>query len=157
MNFLNIIINNSNTKEARLYSVALKAAEKPDTGITINIPAAYNVIKDSAALAAKYIPHYIFGTYTDPFEALKGKFTRQDVTEFVEASHRDLVCRQLLVIILNKIGNTNVSSTPTQSGNVADALNPYGDYESYLAPAEPVKTISEDPVSIICKAFAVKS
>jgi len=157
VNFLDIIVNNSNAKEARLYGVAKKAAEKPDTGITINIPAAYNVIKDSAALAVKYIPHYIFGTYTDPFEALKGKFTRQDVTEFVEASHRDLVCRQLLVIILNKIGNINVVSTSTASANVADALNPYGDYESYVSSSEPAKTVTEDPVTIICKAFATKN
>lgn len=154
MNFLDIIVSNSDTREARLYNAAKKASEKPDTGITVNIPAAYNVIKDSATLAVKYLPHYIFGNYADPFEALKGKFTRQDVKEFVETSHKDHVIQQLLVIILDEIG-TAANSSIAITSKTADAVNPYGDYESYLAPVEPVKIVDTDPVSIICKAFQV--
>lgn len=155
MNFLDIIINNSNTREARLYPAAKRASEKPDTGVTINVPAAYNVIKDSAGMAIRYLPHFIFGSYPDPFEALKGKFSKQDVIEFVEASHRDDVIHQLLVIILDEIGAPQaVTAKPAIA---SDAVNPYGDYESYLSSQEPVKTVTEDPVSMICRAFAVKA
>jgi len=155
MNFFNIIVNNSDTKEARLYGAAKRAAEKPDTGVTINIPAAYNVIKDSASMAVKYIPHYVFGNYADPFEALKGKFTRQDVTEFVEASHKDHVIQQLLTVILDEIDATKTGNRPvnTKSGGTADA---YGDYEAYMTPIEPAKEVPQDAVSLICQAFAVK-
>lgn len=155
MNFLDIIVNNSNTREARLYPAAKKASEKPDTGVTINVPAAYNVIKDSAGMAVRYLPHFIFGSYPDPFEALKGKFTKSDVVEFVEASHRDDVIHQLLVIILDEIGAPQSASG--KAVVAADATNPYGDYESYLTSHEPVKTVVLDPVTLICQAFAVKA
>lgn len=155
MNFLDIIVNNSDTREARLYGAAKRAAEKPDTGVTINIPAAYNVIKDSANMAVRYLPHYIFGNYADPFEALKGKFSRQDVVEFVEASHKDHVIQQLLTVILDEISIVKNISRPAaiKGSNTAD---PYGDYETYVAPAEPVKEVPQDPVSAICQAFQVK-
>ena len=154
MNFLDIIVSNSDTREARLYGAAKRAVDKPDTGVTINIPAAYNVIKDSANMAVKYLPHYIFGNYADPFEALKGKFTKGDVVEFVEASHKDHVVQQLLTIILDEI-DTSATTPGTTITKTADTNNPYGDYESYLAPAEPVKIVTEDPVTLICKAFCV--
>lgn len=153
MNFLDIIIKNSDTREARLYGAAKRAADKPDTGVTINIPAAYNVIKDSAGMAVKYLPHYIFGNYADPFEALKGKFTKQDVTEFVAASHKDHVIQQLLAIILDEIGIANTSSTAIS--RPSDASDPYGEYESYTGPAEPVKVVDNDPITVICRAFCV--
>lgn len=154
MTFLDIIINNSDTREARLYGAAKRAAEKPDTGVTINIPAAYNVIKDSANMAVKYLPHYIFGNYADPFEALKGKFTKQDVAEFVAASHKDHVIQQLLTIILDEIGVVANASVSTGSKAIA-ANDPYGEYESYTTPTEPVKIIDNDPVTVICQAFHV--
>lgn len=151
MKFIEIILANSDAKESRLYKPALKAMEKPDTGVTINIPAAYNVIKDSATIAVKYIPHLVFGMYANPFDALKGKFSFTDVKEFVEASHKDFVLNQLLVIILNKIGGP-VQTTTTTSG-LASLDNPYGDYESYSGVQ--VEKSTDDPVKIICKAFGV--
>jgi len=143
MRFIDIILETSPIKEAKLAGPALKCSEKPDNGVTILNPAAYYVIKDCATLATKYLPHYVFGLYANPLEDLKGKFNYQNVKEFVEAAYNDVVMNQLLTLILDKI-KKNPASIPINSND------PYGDYESYEASAK-----EKDAVSTICTAFAV--
>jgi hypothetical protein len=142
MRFLDIIIENSTVKEAKLYSPAQKASEKPDSGVTIQNPAAYHVIQDCAVIATKYLPIYIFGLYANPFEDLKSKFNFQDIKEFVSAAYSDMTLNQLLTLILEKI--KKLPYTPISSSN-----DPYGDYEAY----EGVK--EKDVTTLICKAFNV--
>ena len=77
MEFVNIILQNSNLKEAKLYGAAQKAATNPEIGITIQNKAAYHVIKDCATIAMCYLPHLVFGSYVNPFESLKGKFKKE--------------------------------------------------------------------------------
>lgn len=142
MRFLDVIIDNSPVKEAKLYSPSQKAAEKPDNGVVIQNPAAYHVIQDCANMTRKYLPIYVFGLYAHPFEELKGKFNFQDIKEFVDAAFSDVTLNQLLILILDKA--KKIPYTPTASSN-----DPYGDYESYTGVNE------KDIVSLLCKAFNV--
>jgi hypothetical protein len=142
MRFLDVIIENSPVKEAKLYSPAQKAAEKPDSGVTIQNPAAYHVIQDCAKMTVTFLPFYVFGLYAHPFDDLKGKFNFKDIKEFVDAAFSDVTLNQLLILILDKI--KKLPYTPAQNAN-----DPYGDYESYEGVNE------KDVVSLLCKAFNV--
>jgi len=149
MNFIDIILQNSQAKEAKLYLPAKKANEVPETGVSIQTPAAYHVIKDCAAITLKYLPHYIFGLYANPFEVLKGKFQYNDVVEFVNAANSDMVMNQLLTLITSKIKSPG-TAVPTVSPLVSPH-DPYGDYDSYTP--TPVQEV--DTVTRICNAFSV--
>jgi len=155
MNFIDQIIQNSQVKEAKLFGPSKKAAERPETGITIQTPAAFHVIKDCATLANKYLPHYVFGTYANPFEVLKGKFKREDIQEFVTAAMADIVLNQLMILILEKIRKSpympEVSTTVSVEAN--NSADPYGDYESASTTVQTNKQL--DPVSLLCIAFGV--
>jgi hypothetical protein len=48
MKFIDIILQNSQAKEAKLYGPATKASTNPETGVTILNPAAFHVIRDCA-------------------------------------------------------------------------------------------------------------
>jgi len=144
MKFIDIILQNSQAKEAKLIGPATKASTNPETGVTILNPAAYHVIKDSATLAIKYVPHYVFGLYANPFEVLKGKFEYQDIVEFVKSAHADMVLNQLLILIVEKVKKSSSSI----SGSDGD---PYGDYESYSYSDSSEAT----SIALICKAFGV--
>jgi hypothetical protein len=156
MKFIDIILQNSQAKEAKLYGPSKKASDSPETGIVIQNPSAYHVIKDCATLANKYIPHYVYGLYANPFEALKNKFTKADIDEFVRSAASDLVQYQLLVLILDKV-KTVVSnaSAPVQSvASLSNSDDPYGEYEyTTQQPVQQVKSV--DTVSILCEAFGV--
>jgi hypothetical protein len=143
MKFIDIILQNSQAKEAKLVGPAGKASTNPDTGVTILNPAAYHVIQDCAKLTIKYLPHYVFGLYANPFEVFKGKFEYSDVVEFVKAALSDMVLNQLLVLILEKI--KKASSTL-----VASNTDPYGDYESYSLTDK-----DQQATAMICSAFGV--
>jgi hypothetical protein len=142
MRFLDIIIENSPVKEAKLYGPAQKASEKPDNGIVIQNPAAYHVIQDCANITKKYLPIYVFGLYAHPFEELKGKFNFSNIKEFVDAAFSDVTLNQFLILILDKA--KKLPYTP-----VAASHDPYGDYESYEGVNE------KDVVSQLCRAFNV--
>jgi len=71
MRFVEIILENSTAKEAKLYNAARKAYQNPEIGITIQNKAAYHVIRDCAGITTKYLVHYVFGCYADPFVELK--------------------------------------------------------------------------------------
>jgi len=143
MRFLDIILENSPVKQAKLAGPAAKCAEKPDNGVTIVNPAAYHVIKDCALIASKYLPHHIFGLYANPLEELKGKFNYQNVKEFVDAAYSDIVLNQLLILILDKI-KRSPGAIPV------NANDPYGDYESYESNVR-----EKDTVNLVCQAFSV--
>lgn len=144
MRFLDVIIENSPVKEAKLWSPSKKAFESPDNGVTIQNPAAYHVIKDCAMITQKYLPHYIFGLYANPFNDLTGKFHYQDIKEFVDAAFSDVVMNQLLILVLDKAKKLPIPI------DVA-STDPYGDYEAY----EGVK--EKDVLSLLCKAFNAPS
>jgi hypothetical protein len=143
MKFIDIILQNSQAKEAKLLGPATKASTNPETGVTILNPAAFHVIRDCATLAIKYLPHYVFGLYANPFEVLKNKFEYPAVVEFVKAALSDMVLHQLLLLITEKIKK----SSSTLGGTDSD---PYGDYESY-------NTVDKEQTAIvlICQAFGV--
>jgi len=143
MKFIDIILQNSQAKEAKLIGPASKASTNPETGVTIVNPAAYHVIKDCAKMTIKYVPHYVFGLYANPFELLKGKFQYNDVVEFVKAAFSDMVLNQLLVLILEKIKKSSSSLGGSDS-------DPYGDYESYNYTDK-----EQSAISLICEAFGV--
>jgi hypothetical protein len=159
MKFLEIIVNNSSIKESKLYGPSKKASINPESGITIQNQSAYHVIKDCALLANRYLPHYIFAQYEDPFQALKGKFKKQDIEEFIKSTNSHFVNRQLLVLILDKIGKTisKEDSLPLKPTATEIELNdPYGEY-GYETETQTIPTIGKDNVQILCDAFQVSS
>ena len=137
MKFLDIIVSSSTAKESKLYAPAQKAFAVPETGVTIQSAAAYNVIKDCAQMSIRYIPHYIFGLYANPVSQLEGKFTIADIDEFYNASKNDIVLYQLLVIIINKIEPLFKSGETILQKNTND---PYGDFSELIerAPARDI-------------------
>lgn len=157
MKFIDVILNNSDLNEAKLYSAAHKCLDKPDTGITIQHKGAYNVIRDCAKVTTRYLPHYIFGAYTKPFQTLKGKFTKPDIEEFVKKSRDDYALNQLLSIIVEKYKSENGAieeAVNNFSENTLDSNDPYGYYGMNDEIDEaPVPKMSE--VDMLCKAFSV--
>lgn len=162
MKFINTILENSPQREGKLYAPAHKAYNKPDTGITIQHKGAYNVIKDCANITIKYLPHFIFGAYTNPFQTLKGKFTKPDIEEFVKKARDDFALNQLLTIILNKCSDVVVqkkdnSVTKSSPLNELDASDPYGLYG--MNDVEEVEVETENKLSdveVLCLAFEAK-
>ena len=157
MKFLNILFDNSGLNEAKLYSAAHKCVDKPDTGITIQHKGAYNVIRDCAKVTTRYLPHYVFGGYPNPFQALRGKFTKPDIEEFVKKCRDDYALNQLLVVILQKYKSENNLEDSTAKQEIkfeTDANDPYGYYGEVADNPEPVVEKVTD-VDILCKAFSV--
>lgn len=161
MKFIETILANSAVKEAKLYSAAKKASINPATGVTIQNKSAFYVIKDSAMLAVRYLPHFVFAQYQDPFSALKGKFTKNDIIEFVQNTNSDFSNLQLLTLILSKIKNnddtTIVKQPTTDVVQDFDLSDPYGDYGSgvYQEVVQSEKEADKDTVQILCEAFGV--
>ena len=151
MRFLEIIIENSLAKEAKLYGPSKKASEHPETGITIQTPAAFHVIRDCARFANLYLPHFIFGSYANPVDTLKGKFKKEEVEEFVLAAKSDIILFQLLTLILAKVRKPNQEISRNVVGDVKTS-DPYGEYESYT---DSVVQDTQDPVTLLCSAFGV--
>lgn len=160
MKFIEILLNNSTVKEAKLYTAAKKASQKPDTGVTINNKSAYHVIKDSATIAYKYLPHYVFGQYQDPFQALKGKFQRQDIQDFLTVANSDFVYHQLLSLILDKIGkDPEPQETKPIMSDFVPNDDPYGEYgtTSYEETSKPISSSKNlSNLDLLCEAFGVK-
>lgn len=119
--------------QAKIYKAASKAAENPSIGITINNPAALQVIKDCALITMKCLPLYVFADYKDPFRDLSGKFAKKDITEFIEKSKTDIILETLLTLIVAKakevmpeiFRQVKVSEGPSAASLTDD---PYGDY-----------------------------
>lgn len=162
MKFVKILFENSELKQAKLYQPAHKAYDKPDTGITIQHPGAYNVIKDCADITIKYLPHYVFGAYAHPFVSLKGKFKKPDIEEFVKKCRDDYTLNQLLVVIKEKCEAQNSSiqtivySNELLKSTSSDMDDPYDLYE--MVEAHDEKTVSNNisDVDLLCLAFSVE-
>jgi hypothetical protein len=162
MKFLDILFENSSLKQAKLYQPAHKAYNKPDTGITIQHPGAYNVIKDCAGIAIDYLPHYVFGAYAHPFVTLKGKFKKPDIEEFVKKCRDDYSLNQLLIIIKEKYNTqspniqTVVVSNDLLKKASTDMDDPYGLYGVEEAYEEKSTSTELSDVDLLCLAFAVE-
>jgi hypothetical protein len=156
MKFIDTIIQVSQLKEAKLFGPSKKASERPETGITIQTPSAFHVIKDCATIANRYLPLFVFGHYANPFEALRGKFEKADIVDFVNESKNDIVLFQLLTLILDKIKKTSmhVESAPAALQIDDTAADPYGDYEVFSTTL-PSTSPQVDVISLLCTAFAV--
>lgn len=159
MKFIEILLQNSTVKEAKLYTAAKKASLKPDTGVTIINQSAYHVIKDSATIAYKYLPHYIWGQYQDPFQALKGKFQKQDIQDFLTVANSDFVYHQLLSLILDKIGKDAEpqEQKPVVTNYAPSSDDPYGEYgsTSYDEVVQSTTQINISTLDLLCKAFGI--
>jgi hypothetical protein len=161
MKFIDIILENSEAKESKLYSPAKKAVNNPETGITIQNKSAYHVIKDCAELTVKYLPHYIFGQYENPVKSLNGKFKKLDIAEFIKESEKDFVIKQLLDIILNNLEDhinsikSKHNKDNSMDSTVTEPSDPYGEY-GFSSQSEPVEC-SLTPLELLCNIFNVKS
>jgi hypothetical protein len=158
MKFIEIILQNSELNQAKLYGPSHKCLDKPDTGITIQHKGAYNVIKDCAYVTTKYLPHFIFGAYTNPLASLKGKFSKLDIEEFVKKSRDDTSLYQLLLIVLDKCssigGKKQVDFNNTQ--NDMQTSDPYGFYGSGDLNNVENEDDNLTDVEILCLAFEAK-
>jgi hypothetical protein len=165
MTFINIILENSSDKFAKLYGPAFKASQTPENGITIQNKSAYHVIKDCATIARSYVPLYVFEQYINPFSTLNGKFTRANISEFVHSTKSIKANYHLLCVILNKIeGNKKekVTEEPIliQEENINN--DPYGDYginndtkkyiNQYKQPLD-----GNEIVDLLCESFGVSN
>ena len=132
MDFIKILLDNSELKEAKLFKAAAKAKANPEIGVVINNKAAFHVIKDCADVTIKYLPLYVFGSYQDPLNELKGKFTKKQIEEFIVESEKELWLKQLLILIIEKIKNCtgkNIENGENSKNELVENLSdPYGDY-----------------------------
>jgi len=134
MTFEEKIIKNSSIRQKNLVRPAKIAFEKPDTGVTINKKGAYYLIKDSADVTVKYVVHLCYGSYNNPINDLKGKFTQSEIIDFVGRSKEEQQTKQLLNIILTDIGVVNKDFTTETKEDIdltiTDEVDDvYGDYE----------------------------
>lgn len=164
MEFIQILLQNSNLKEAKLYSAAQKAATNPEIGITVQNKAAYHVIKDCAAITMHYLPHLVFGSYLNPFESLKGKFSRESIAEFVKLAETTVSLNQLMHVIISKAQKMNILTTeqkdelPDIKLDVRDVSmdDPYGEYgviDNHIKPQKTTTITSMTPFEQLCKVF----
>lgn len=159
MKFIDKLIENTELKESKLYAAAQKCFAKPDTGITIQHKGAYNVIKDCANVTVRYLPHYIFGAYANPFETLKGKFTKLEIEEFVKKSRDDYALEQLLTLIVNKFKDQpsklekRVEVAPKSDMGMSDPYGMYGSDEFEVE--ENSRNDQMGEVEMLCLAFGV--
>jgi hypothetical protein len=159
MNFINIIVENSKEKIAKLYKPAIKANDNPENGITIQNKSAYYVIKDCAEVAKDYIPLIVFETYKNPFEDLMGKFTKEDIAEFLIFTKTNIASKHLLLIIseeYNKLKTKKINKPDTI--HIMDSSDPYGEYGSESFELVNTSDSSSDsPFNILCEAFGVNN
>lgn len=158
MRFIEIILENSKSKEAKLFAPAKKAANNPETGITIQNKSAYHVIKDCANITVKYLPHYIFANYDCPFTELSGKFKRKEIEEFVSSTENDMVLKQLLIIILEQHGSVDIKPEVDMiDNNDLEFSDPYGEYGVGFdkATVKMENNNNSSTVDTLCKIFDV--
>ncbi len=159
MKFIDKLIENTELKESKLYAAAQKCFAKPDTGITIQHKGAYNVIKDCANVTVRYLPHYIFGAYANPFETLKGKFTKLEIEEFVKKSRDDYALEQLLTLIVNKFKDQpskvekKTELAPKSDMGMSDPYGMYGSDEFEVE--DNLRNDQMGEVELLCLAFGV--
>lgn len=133
--FEEVILENSDEQIAKLYGSAARAAEKPETGIEIKKKAAYYVIRDCATVTRKYLALHVWGTYNDPIIDLKGKFTSNEVKDFIARSKTDTEAKLLKKLIVADIKEKYEVTQHTTSGTTfsyeVDKEDIYSYYEEY--------------------------
>ena len=137
MTFEEKIIKNSEIRQKNLMRPAKIAFEKPDTGVTINKKGAYFLIKDSADITVKYLPLLSYGSFKNPINDLKGKFTQSEIIDFVGRAKEESYTNQLLSVILTDIGCTQPITQVIDDDeseeldlSFSDDEDVYGDYET---------------------------
>ena len=162
MKFIKAIIDVSTAKEAKLFEPSKIASINPDTGVIIQKPAAFHVIKDCATLAHEYLPLYLFEKLENPFELLKGKITKDDLREFVSASNESVFYKHLLIVVLHKaqknapVKNSSAAINIKILTNSSSDFDPYGEYGLENTSDQNLeKTQIDDPLTILCEAFNV--
>ena len=128
------ILEYSKEKQAKLLGPAKRAHKKPDIGVEINNKSAYYVIRDCAMITQKYLVLHIWGTYTDPYKDLKGKFTKDDVTDFLKRAKSDEPTKQIKDVIISDIRDKfdttiTTSSSFDYSDEEDDIYGYYGESE----------------------------
>ena len=133
--FEDVILENSTEQIAKLHGPAARAAEKPDTGVEIKKKAAYYVIRDCANITKRYLSIHIYGLFDDPILDLKGKFTSNEVKDFLKRAEKDTEAKLLKKLILADIKQkyevVHTSSGATAVSYEADEDDIYSYYEEY--------------------------
>ena len=133
--FEEVILENSDEQIAKLYGPAARAAAKPETGIEIKKKAAYYVIRDCATMTRKYLALHIWGTYNDPIIDLKGKFTSNEVKDFINRAKTEpeakLLKKLIVADIKEKYEVVQGSSSSTAFSYEVDKEDIYSYYEEY--------------------------
>ena len=128
--FEQIILDNSTEKQAKLLGPAQRAHKKPDIGVEIQNKSAYYVIRDCAMITQKYLVHHIWSAYPNPFEALKGKFTKDNVADFLKRAEKDNAVKQLKHIIVGDI-RAKFDTTVTTTTNFDYSMEEEDIYKYY--------------------------
>jgi hypothetical protein len=161
MKFIEIIIENSTEKLAKLYKPAYKASQNPENGITIQNKSAYHVIKDCAYIAHLYLPIYCFEQYINPFIELKGKFKKSEIEEFVKSTKNEKINEFLLNLILQKLDTIDKKQPVEKFSNDLEPIDPYGEYglesntKQYVNQYSKMSDGSIYLVDILCEKFDV--
>lgn len=160
MRFLEVILENSKLKEAKIYNAAKRAAKNPETGITINNKSAYHVIRDCANITLHYLPHFVFGGYENPFLELSGKLTKNDIQQFVIEVDRNPFMKQLLDIIIGKANELNIPKVGNQANfqDSFDIADPYGEYGNSYEQVETSQVQApKNNTEFLCNLFNVNN
>jgi hypothetical protein len=143
--FEEVILDNSKEQIAKLYGPADRAHKKPDTGIEVKKKSAYYVIRDCADITRQYLAIHVWGLYDDPILTLKGKFTSNQVKDFMARSEKETgpkLLKQLIVAgIKDKYEVIQTSKGSSSFSYEADADDIYSYYEEY---EEGFDSIQED-------------
>ena len=148
MTFEEVIIKESKITIAGLYPQAVKAAEKPDTGVKILNKAAYFVIRDCAKTTVQYLPLLCYGSFKNIPNDLNKKFTSKQINDFIKKTETNPVSKQLLTLIL-ETANIDIEDDSALDFGTEDD-NPYGDYG--YATTEPTEQVN-DIAGMLIKFF----
>ena len=133
--FEEVILDNSKEQIAKLYGPASRAHNKPDTGIEVKKKSAYYVIRDCADITRQYLAIHVWGLYDDPILTLKGKFTSNQVKDFLVRSEKETgpkLLKQLIVAgIKDKYEVVQTTKGSSSFSYEADADDIYSYYEEY--------------------------
>ena len=158
MTFEEKILKNSEIRQKNLLRPAKIAAQKPDTGVTINKRGAYFLIQDCATVTLNYVAHLAYSSIGNPLNKLKGKFTQAEIIDFVGRSKEEAHTRQLLHIILTDIGSAQYKSAtdvpvapvegvtvdvPQHDYTISGDEDVYGDYDLESGEDAPEPVIAE--------------
>ena len=148
--FEEVILNNSSEQIAKLYGPAERAYNKPDTGIDVNKKSAYYVIRDCANITRQYLAIHVWGLYEDPILTLKGKFTSNQVKDFLSRSDKETgpkLLKQLIVAgIKDKYEVVHTTKGSSSFSYEADDNDIYSYYEEY---EEGFDTVQEEGEQIL--------